>query len=91
MVGNKSDILDREIGKNEIEEYAERNKYPFIEVSAKTGNNIHLLFRRLSERLIDNKNGVNKEPSQITSLPSKISPPNNTKQSNINISKKEIK
>ncbi len=90
MVGNKSDIVEREISKNEIEEYAERNKYPFIEVSAKTGNNIHLLFRRLSERLIDNKNGVNKEPSQISSLPTKAPPPS-TKQNNISISKKEIK
>jgi 50S ribosomal subunit-associated GTPase HflX len=88
MVGNKSDIVDREIAKNEIEEYAERNKYPFIEVSAKTGNNIHLLFRRLSERLIDNKNGVNKEPSQITSIPNKAPPPNTSKQNNISITKK---
>lgn len=52
IVGNKSDLTDREITKEEAEEYAERNGYPYIEVSAKNGNNIHNLFRKLSERLI---------------------------------------
>ena len=31
-----------------MEEYAEKNRYPYIEVSAKNGNNIHLLFRKIS-------------------------------------------
>jgi GTPase SAR1 family protein len=61
LVGNKSDIAEREVSKKEVEEYAERNRYPYIEVSAKSGTNIALLFRKISERLIDNKNGGSKD------------------------------
>lgn len=57
LVGNKSDLSDREISKKEAEEYAERNRYPYIEVSAKNGSNIHQLFRKLSEKLIEIKSG----------------------------------
>lgn len=63
LVGNKSDIAQREVSKKQLEDYAEKNRYPYIEVSAKSGSNIALLFRKISEKLIDNKNGVNKEVS----------------------------
>lgn len=58
LVGNKSDIGEREVPKKELEEYAEKNRYPYIEVSAKSGTNIHLLFRKISERLIEGKTGA---------------------------------
>lgn len=57
LVGNKSDIAEREVPKKELEEYAEKNRYPYIEVSAKNGNNIHMLFRKIAEKLIESKNG----------------------------------
>lgn len=63
LVGNKSDLTDREISKKDAEEYAERNRYPYIEVSAKNGSNIHQLFRKLSEKLIEIKSGNIKQPS----------------------------
>lgn len=44
-----------------MEEYAEKNRYPYIEVSAKSGSNIHLLFRKISEKLIEGKSGASKE------------------------------
>ena len=44
-----------------MEEYAEKNRYPYIEVSAKNGSNIHLLFRKISEKLIEGKSGAAKE------------------------------
>jgi 50S ribosomal subunit-associated GTPase HflX len=50
-------LSDREISKKDAEEYAERNRYPYIEVSAKNGSNIHQLFRKLSEKLIEIKSG----------------------------------
>ena len=52
LVGNKSDIAEREVSKKEMEEFAEKNSYPYIEVSAKSGSNIHLLFRKIAEKLI---------------------------------------
>ncbi len=61
LVGNKSDIAERELTKKEIDEYAEKNRYPYLEVSAKSGSNIALLFRRISEKLIESKNGIVKE------------------------------
>ena len=66
LVGNKSDIAEREVSKKELEEYAEKNRYPYIEVSAKNGNNIHLLFRKISEKLIEGKTGVVKERETST-------------------------
>ncbi len=48
LVGNKTDITERELTKKEIEEYADKNRYPYLEVSAKSGSNIALLFRRIS-------------------------------------------
>ena len=77
LVGNKSDIAEREVSKKQLEEYAEKNRYPYIEVSAKSGSNIALLFRKISEKLIDNKNGVNKEVSltNATEKESKNKPP----------------
>jgi 50S ribosomal subunit-associated GTPase HflX len=56
-VGNKADIAEREVTKKELEEYAEKNRYPYIEVSAKSGTGIHSLFRKIAEKLIDIKNG----------------------------------
>lgn len=64
LVGNKSDIAEREVAKKEIEEYAEKNRYLYVEVSAKSGSNIALLFRKISEKLIESKNGIVQEPSQ---------------------------
>lgn len=61
LVGNKSDIAEREVSKKEMEEYAEKNTYPYIEVSAKSGSNIHLLFRKIAEKLIEGKTGTVKE------------------------------
>ena len=30
LIGNKSDIVEREVSKKELEEYAEKNSYPYI-------------------------------------------------------------
>ena len=61
LIGNKSDIGEREVSKKELEDYAEKHSYPYIEVSAKNGSNIHLLFRKIAEKLIESKSGVTKD------------------------------
>lgn len=89
LIGNKSDITEREVTKKELEDYAEKNRYPYIEVSAKSGNNIALLFRKISEKLIDNKNGTNKEVSE-TNATEKESKPKPAPVSNIELKKKTV-
>lgn len=54
LVGNKID-LEREVSKEEIESFAEKNSVIYIEVSAKNSTNIGLLFRKVAENLIENK------------------------------------
>jgi 50S ribosomal subunit-associated GTPase HflX len=44
------------VPKKELEDYAEKNRYPYIEVSAKSGSNIHSLFRKIGEKLMEGKN-----------------------------------
>ena len=49
LVGNKSDdVENRKIEKNEIENFSEKFGIKYIEVSAKNGNNIDLLFETMS-------------------------------------------
>ena len=49
IVGNKSDLEEeREITTQEMEEYAAKQKYFYIEVSAKNGNNIQPLFKKVT-------------------------------------------
>ena len=44
LCGNKIDLTTREVQKNEGEKYAEKEGIPFFEVSAKTNDNIKLMF-----------------------------------------------
>lgn len=53
LVGNKSDLYtERVVPFKEAEEFASKNNLKYIEVSAKTGNNIVLLFERITEMMI---------------------------------------
>lgn len=93
LVGNKSDIAEREVTKKEVEEYAEKNRYPYIEVSAKSGSNIALLFRKISERLIESKNGTVKEASQTAASEKDTgskAPQKNEGGGNIELNKKSV-
>ena len=55
LVGNKSDLTEKRVVQiEEAEEYAQHKKLNFIEVSAKTGRNITLLFEKLTNKLIQN-------------------------------------
>ena len=74
LVGNKSDLTDKRVVQiEEAEEYAQHKKLSFIEVSAKTGRNITLLFEKLTNKLIQNfkereKNNKNKSNEMNNSV-----------------------
>jgi small GTP-binding protein len=53
LVGNKSDLEDkRMVSKDECQKFAEEKGIPFVEASAKDGNNVQELFITLTERFI---------------------------------------
>jgi GTPase SAR1 family protein len=43
-----------------LEDFSDKNRYLYLEVSAKTGSNIQSLFRKICEKLIEKKMGVKK-------------------------------
>ena len=54
LVGNKCDLEDqRQVTKNEAEQYAMDNKLLYIETSAKTGHNIQQLFAMMAEAMLE--------------------------------------
>ena len=53
LVGNKNDLKDkREVSRDEANEFAERMNMLYIEVSAKTGENVQNAFNQLSEEIV---------------------------------------
>ena len=56
LVGNKSDLEDeREVTKEEIKNFSIKHKTNFVEVSAKNGTNVVLLFEKLVNQMIVKK------------------------------------
>lgn len=52
IVGNKSDLTaDKKVQENDLKEI--KNKYAYFEVSAKSGNNISLLFEQLTDKIVE--------------------------------------
>jgi small GTP-binding protein len=53
IIGNKSDLIEeRKVLFNEAYNFASRNNVQYIEVSAKTGNNVGLLFENLTKSMV---------------------------------------
>ena len=52
LVGNKSDIEERQVTTEEAEELAEKNAIKYIETSAVTGGNVVEAFKVLSEYVL---------------------------------------
>ena len=51
LVGNKCDLEnERQVSREEGEEFAEKNKMLFYEASAKTGNNVENVFKGIAEK-----------------------------------------
>ena len=54
LVGNKLDLEEyRDIDKNEVMDFAMRNSITHLLTSAKTGDNIELVFERLCKKIFD--------------------------------------
>lgn len=70
IVGNKADLIDeRAVSIEEIENFVKENKYIYFETSAKTGDNIDILFDSVGKTLHSNyktdKNSQIKNSVQI--------------------------
>jgi len=69
LVGNKTDLADRQVTTAELEARAAEQEIMFIETSAKEGFNIKLLFRRLATALPSlESGGSNSEQTQVVHL-----------------------
>lgn len=57
LIGNKSDLIEeRKILFNEAYNFANKHNLQYIEVSAKTGNNVGLLFEHLTKAMVKREN-----------------------------------
>lgn len=52
LVGNKNDCERREVAREEAEAWANAHKIPYVETSAKTGENIESLFSQLLDKVM---------------------------------------
>lgn len=51
LIGNKSDIEKREVDKEEIKSYCEKNTLNYIEISAKNNENVEKIFKEVAYQL----------------------------------------
>lgn len=62
IIGNKSDLVDeRRVNFNEAYNFASKNNIQYIEVSAKTGNNVGLLFENLTKIMVKKEQASEKK------------------------------
>ena len=54
IIGNKCDSQNRNVTKEEGKLFAEKNNIDFIETSAKTAENLHEAFKKLTQNLLQN-------------------------------------
>lgn len=61
IVGNKSDLVDqREVKREEVEEFCRKYDYNYMEVSAFTGDNVKLCFEAIAKKMaLDSENAQN--------------------------------
>lgn len=52
MVGNKTDLDKRQVNAETAEKFAQDKGYPFMETSAKTGENVEELFSKLAQAMV---------------------------------------
>ncbi|MFX0123717.1 MAG: Rab family GTPase [Candidatus Hodarchaeota archaeon] len=52
LVGNKNDLPDREVSMSEAEKFASNKNLPYIETSAKTGDNVERMFTNLANSIL---------------------------------------
>lgn len=53
IVGNKIDLLKRKISKKQAQDFAEKDKLEYFEISAQNGINVDLLFEKIAHKVIE--------------------------------------
>ena len=71
LIGNKTDISDKKIDFDEGNKLAEKLNINFLEVSAKTGNNVAIAFERLCNIIIQRENEGDIEERKTLRISSK--------------------
>lgn len=65
MVGNKTD-LDKRVSAETAEKFAQDKGYPFMETSAKTGENVEELFSKLAQAMVSRYTKTEARPATST-------------------------
>jgi len=66
MVGNKTDLDKRQVSAETAEKFAQDKGYPFMETSAKTGENVEELFSKLAQAMVSRYTKTEARPATST-------------------------
>lgn len=66
MVGNKTDLDNRQVSAETAEKFAQDKGYPFMETSAKTGENVEELFSKLAQAMVSRYTKTEARPAAST-------------------------
>lgn len=66
MVGNKTDLDKRQVSAETAEKFAQDKGYPFMETSAKTGENVDELFSKLAQAMVSRYTKTEARPAAST-------------------------
>ena len=73
LVGNKNDLLDRNVNINDIEKFIiDNNIKNYIEVSAKSNFNINKLFKNLTSEIFNKRINIHNNMSENPIKPSSV-------------------
>ncbi|CAC5381772.1 RAB2A [Mytilus coruscus] len=84
LVGNKSD-MEREINKQDVENFAEKENLPHTETSAKTNENVNEMFMSIIKRLTENGDDGEGDKPGDDSLSERKEKENSSKNDNVDI------
>ena len=68
IVGNKCDVVKREVEFITAKEFADNHNIPYLEASAKTGTNVNKIFRDIAYELTHNIHMLNSTKSNKVNL-----------------------